>query len=242
MNCFECYIVDDEPIAIEILAAYIQRLDGFSVKGAFTNPVKAFEALQQSPADLLFLDIQMPELTGLELLRSLRRRPEVILTTAYREFALDGFELDAVDYLLKPVAFDRFLKAIDKFLARNGKKTPESQPPAPAPEEQPHLFVRADRKNVKIYLHDILYLESLKDYVRIVSTNGKVLTKDTLTHFEETLPPERFLRVHRSFLVAKDKISAFSADGLEIGKITVPVGRLYKMNVEKAVLGGGGEV
>lgn len=237
MNCFECYIVDDEPIAIEILAAYIQRLDGFSVKGAFTNPVKAFEALQQSPADLLFLDIQMPELTGLELLRSLRRRPEVILTTAYREFALDGFELDAVDYLLKPVAFDRFLKAIDKFLARNGKKTPEAHPPAP--EEQPHLFVRADRKNVKIYLHDILYLESLKDYVRIVTSSGKVLTKDTMTHFEETLPPERFLRVHRSFLVAKDKISAFSADGLEIGKITVPVGRLYKMNVEKAVLGGG---
>lgn len=241
MNCFECYIVDDEPIAIEILSAYIQRLDGFSVKGAFTNPVKAFESLQQSPADLLFLDIQMPELTGLELLRSLRRRPEVILTTAYREFALDGFELDAVDYLLKPVAFDRFLKAIDKFLARNGKKTPESQPPAPAPEEQPHLFVRADRKNVKIYLHDILYLESLKDYVRIVTSNGKVLTKDTMTHFEETLPPERFLRVHRSFLVAKEKISAFSADGLEIGKITVPVGRLYKLNVEKAVLGGGGK-
>lgn len=239
MNCFECYIVDDEPIAIEILSAYIQRLDGFSLKGAFTNPVKAFEALQQSPADLLFLDIQMPELTGLELLRSLRRRPEVILTTAYREFALDGFELDAVDYLLKPVAFDRFLKAIDKFLARNGKKAPEPQPPVAAQEEQPHLFIRADRKNVKIYLHDILYLESLKDYVRIVTSNGKVLTKDTMTHFEETLPPERFLRVHRSFLVAKDKISAFSADGLEIGKITVPVGRLYKLNVEKAVLGGG---
>lgn len=237
MNCFECYIVDDEPIAIEILSAYIQRLDGFSLKGAFTNPVKAFEALQQSPADLLFLDIQMPELTGLELLRSLRRRPEVILTTAYREFALDGFELDAVDYLLKPVAFDRFLKAIDKFLARNGKKTPETPPQVQ--EEQPHLFIRADRKNVKIYLHDILYLESLKDYVRIVTSNGKVLTKDTMTHFEETLPPERFLRVHRSFLVAKDKISAFSADGLEIGKITVPVGRLYKLNVEKAVLGEG---
>ena len=239
MNHFECYIVDDEPIAIDILAAYVQRMEGFAVKGAFTNPVKAFEALQQAPADLLFLDIQMPELTGLELLRSLRRRPEVILTTAYREFALEGFELDAVDYLLKPVSFDRFLKSIDKFLARAGKKMPETPAPAALPEEPPFLFVRAERKNVKIYLHEILYLESLKDYVRIVTQGGKVLTKDTITHFEETLPPERFLRVHRSFLVAKDKISAFSVDGLEIGKTTIPVGRLYKLNVEKAVLGPG---
>lgn len=239
MNHFDCYIVDDEPIAIDILASYVQRMDGFSVKGAFTNPVKAFEALQQAPVDLLFLDIQMPELTGLELMRSLRRRPEVIFTTAYREFALDGFELDAVDYLLKPVSFDRFLKSMDKFLARAGKKTTETLVSTALSEEPPHLFVRAGRKNVKVYLHEILYLESLKDYVRIVTPGGKVMTKETITHFEETLPPERFMRVHRSFLVAKDKISAFSADGLEIGKTTVPVGRLYKLNVEKAVLGSG---
>lgn len=237
MNTIQCYIVDDEPIAIDILVSYVQRMDGVAVKGVFTNPVKAFEALRQSSVDLLFLDIQMPELTGLELLQSLRHRPEVILTTAYREFALEGFELDVVDYLLKPISFDRFLKSIDKFQARINKQ-PTGMPPIPVNDgEPPHLFVRAERKNIKVYLHEILYLESLKDYVRIVTTANKILTKETLTHFEESLPEERFLRVHRSFLVAKDKISAFSTDGLEIGKASIPVGRLYKLAVEKSVLG-----
>lgn len=237
MKTFQCYIVDDEPIAIDILVTYLQRLELYTVKGAFTNPVKAFEALRQESVDLLFLDIQMPELTGLELLKSLRRRPEVILTTAYREFALEGFELDAVDYLLKPISFDRFLKSLDKFQARIGSRQTKAPGLQTNDDEPAHLFVRADRKNIKVYLHEILYLESLKDYVRIVTANSKILTKETLTHFEENLPAERFLRVHRSFLVARDKISAFSADGLEIGKAAIPVGRLYKLSVEKAILG-----
>jgi len=238
MSVYQCIIVDDEPIAIEILSAYLQRLEGFQVAATFTNPVKAFEALQTTPADLLFLDIQMPELTGIDLIRSLRRRPEVILTTAYREFALDGFDLDVADYLLKPVSFDRFLKAVDKFHFRvQNRRAGASQPLPAASEELPHLFVRADRKNVKIQLHEILYLESLKDYVRIVTANGKFLTKETITHFENVLPAEQFLRVHRSFIVSKDKVSALSVDGLEIGKTVIPIGRMYKMGVEKTILG-----
>ncbi len=236
---YTCYIVDDEPIAIEIIESYLQRLEGFSVSGRFTNPVKAFEALQRQPADLLFLDIQMPGLTGLEFLQSLRARPEVILTTAYREFALEGFELDVTDYLLKPVSFDRFLKAIGKFHTR--MRPPEggaAAPKMPVTEgESPYLFVRADRKNVRILLEDILYLESLKDYVRIVTVQGKVTTKETISHFEEALPKDRFLRVHRSFIVARDKITAHSADGLDIGKTPIPVGRLYKLDVEREILG-----
>lgn len=235
---YTCYIIDDEPIAIEIIESYLSRLDGFSVAGAFTNPVKAFEALQRQPVDLLFLDIQMPGLTGLEFLQSLRSKPEVILTTAYREFALEGFELDAADYLLKPISFDRFLKAIGKFQARAHKAESPVLPKIQSPEgEAPHLFVRADRKNVKVLLDDILYLESLKDYVRIVTAQGKITTKETITHFEEVLPKERFLRVHRSFIVAKDKITAHSADGLDIGKVPIPVGRMYKLAVEKEILG-----
>ncbi len=238
MNMIRCFIVDDEPIAIEILQNYVQRLEGFQVQATYTNPVKAFEALQRTEVDLMFLDIQMPELTGLELLQSLRRRPEVILTTAYREFALEGFELDVADYLLKPVSFDRFLKAIDKFHARRiSAPADHLKILSASPEELPHLFVRADRKNVKVYLHDILYLESLKDYVRIVTGQGKIMTKETITHFEKMLPPDQFLRVHRSFIVAKSKITALSADGLEIGKMAIPVGRLYKLAVERSVLG-----
>ena len=236
---YTCFIIDDEPIAIEIIESYLLRLDGFTVSGKFTNPVKAFEALQAQTVDLLFLDIQMPGLTGLELLQSLRSKPEVILTTAYREFALEGFEFDVTDYLLKPVSFDRFLKAIGKFHTRVRPPEAAALPRIQATEnEAPHLFVRADRKNVKVLLDDILYVESLKDYVRIATAGqGKITTKETITHFEQALPGDRFLRVHRSFIVAKDKITAHSADGLDIGKVPIPVGRMYKMAVEKEILG-----
>lgn len=230
----QCFLVDDEPIALDILESYLGRLEGFAVAGKFTNPVQAFEALHRAPVDLLFLDIQMPGLSGLEFLQSLRRRPEVILTTAYREFALEGFDLDVTDYLLKPVSFERFLKAIGKFHARLQKHAAAVAPKiAVRADEAPHLFVRADRKNVKILLHDILYLESLKDYVRIVTAQGQIVTKQSITNFEEILPAGRFLRVHRSFIVAKDKITAWSADGLEIGKTPVPVGRQFKQLVER---------
>lgn len=235
MSLYQCFIVDDEPIAIDILSTYLGRLQEFSVRQTFTHPIQAFEALQRQPVDLLFLDIQMPELTGLDLLKSLRQRPEVILTTAYREFALDGFDLDVVDYLLKPVPFDRFLRAIDKFHARTSVASPMA--PTAIQSEPASLIVRTDRKNLKLLLADILYLESLKDYVRIVTPTGKILTKETLAHFEQTLPAAQFLRVHRSFLVAKDKITARSADGLEIGKTCIPVGRFYKLAVEKALPG-----
>jgi DNA-binding LytR/AlgR family response regulator len=238
MKPYSCFLVDDEPIALDILRNYVQRLDNFQVAAQFTNPVKAFEALQKNTVDLLFLDIQMPELTGLELLQSLRQRPEIILTTAYREFALEGFEFDVVDYLLKPIPFDRFLKAIDKFHKRKAKEpNTSSQIMAQKPESSAHFFVRSNRKNVKIVLEEILFLESLKDYVRIVTTNGKVLTKETISNFEENLPAAQFLRVHRSFIVAKDKITAHSADGLEVQGQLIPVGRMYKLSVEKSVLG-----
>ncbi|MBL7796900.1 MAG: response regulator transcription factor [Saprospiraceae bacterium] len=238
MTNIRCFIVDDEPIAVGIIDNYLQRLEGFQVEGTFTNPIKAFEALQQTRVDLLFLDIQMPELTGLELLSTLRHRPDVVFTTAYRDFAPEGFDLDAVDYLLKPVSFERFLKAIDKFRARMPRNRMESTlQVADAETGGGHLFVRADRKNIRVNMADILYLESLRDYVRIVTAGGKITTKETIAHFETVLPVGQFLRVHRSYIVAKDKITALSADGLEVGKHLIPVGRMYKLMVEKAVLG-----
>lgn len=234
----QCLLVDDEPIALDILANYLGRLEGFAIAGRFSNPVKAFEALHQTPVDLLFLDLHMPALGGLELLAALRRPPACIITTAYREFAVEGFNLDVVDYLVKPVAFERFLKAIDKFQNRRGMiAVPRSASDESAPAEAPHLFVRADRRNVKVLLDDVLYLESLNDYVRVVTTQGKLLAKETLSHFEEILPAGQFMRVHRSFIVAKNKVTAHSAEGLELGSVLVPVGRLYKLAVEKELYG-----
>ncbi|MBL7803566.1 MAG: response regulator transcription factor [Saprospiraceae bacterium] len=229
---YQCLIVDDEPIATDIIANYLGRLEGFAIAGKFTNPVKAFEFLQTRKIDLLFLDIQMPGLTGLEFLQSLRRRPEVILTTAFREFALEGFEQDVTDYLLKPITFDRFLKAVGKFQARVSKGALSVQP-AVHDDGPPFLFVRADRKQIKILLDDILYLESMKDYVRFVTEKGKITTKQSITFFEEHLPPDRFFRVHRSFIVSKEKITAWSAEGLELGAVHIPIGRQYKQLVEK---------
>lgn len=235
---YQCLLIDDEPIALDILETYLGRLGGFSVAARFTSPVKAFEALQTLKIDLIFLDIQMPGLNGLAFVQALRNRPEIILTTAYREFALEGFELDVADYLLKPVSFERFLKAIGKFQARveHSNKSETLQPSSVG--DMAHLFVRADRKQVKILLDDILYLESLKDYVRFVTTSGKVVTKQSIRHFEETLPAEHFLRVHRSFIVARNKITAWSADGLELGAHSLPIGRQYRQLVEKALRAG----
>ena len=231
-------IVDDEPLALDVLETYISQMPELQLVKRCSNALEANDVLKSNEIDLMFLDIQMPGLTGLEFMRSLHHKPEVILTTAYREFALEGFDLDVTDYLLKPVSFARFLSAIDKFHKRTGKST-DSRPGIlqRTESEATHLFVRADRKHIKIQLADILYLESMKDYVRVVTRQGKVTTKETMMHFESILPKEDFLRVHRSFIVAKDKITAHTPDGLEIGTTLVPVGRMYKMAVEKAVLG-----
>ncbi|MCB0582251.1 MAG: response regulator transcription factor [Phaeodactylibacter sp.] len=220
-----CYIIDDEPIAIDIIRRYLERLSDFEVKGTFEEPLEAFQALKRAPVDLIFLDIQMPGLSGLEMLKALARKPAVILTTAHREYALEGFELDVVDYLLKPIEFQRFLKAIDKFLER--------LPPAPVsaaakPAVEPGILVRANRKSVRVRLSDVLYIEGLKDYVKIILPEGNLLTKELIGDIEQRLPPEQFFRIHRSFIVPRDKIDAFTAVDVEIGKFEIPIGRTYK--------------
>lgn len=232
---YKCMLIDDEPVALDILETYLGRLDGFSVAAKFTSPVKAFEALQNMKIDLIFLDIQMPGLNGLAFIQALRNRPEIILTTAYREFALEGFDLDVADYLLKPVSFERFLKSVGKFQARVDPRIKVDPPQTALVDDTSHILVRADRKQVKILLDEILYLESLKDYVRFVTVSGKIVTKQSISHFEKTLPGERFMRVHRSFIVAHHKITAWSGEGLELGAHNVPIGRQYRQLVEKTL-------
>ncbi|GAB2767594.1 LytTR family DNA-binding domain-containing protein [Rhabdobacter roseus] len=240
----KCLIVDDEPPALEVLKTYLKAVPSLRLVGECTNALEAFQRLREEAVDVLFLDIQMPQLKGTELVRSLKNPPKVIFTTAHREYALDGFELDAVDYLLKPFSFDRFLKAVDKLpFGREGGTLsavtgamPVVAPPV-VPESAEFLYFRSDRKMVKVFLHEILYLESLKDYVRIVTQSGQVITKQPISSVEEMLPERSFRRIHRSYLVSLDKVTSFTATHLTLGSKELPIGKLYKHEVEKALRG-----
>ena len=233
-----CLLVDDEPPALDVLELYIESVEGLTVADRCENALQAFQVLQQQPIDLMFLDITMPKLIGTDFLRTLRNPPPVIITTAYREYALDGYELDVVDYLLKPIPFDRFLRAVGKVL-----KTTDSQVTASLPEREPSryseagfLFFRADRKLVKVLTSDIQYVESLKDYVRIVMKTGKTLiVKQTISALEAMLPADQFVRVHRSFIAAAAHISTYTPRHVEIAGQEVPIGRLYQREVERVL-------
>ncbi|GAA4418264.1 LytTR family DNA-binding domain-containing protein [Nibrella viscosa] len=231
-----CLLVDDEPPALDVIESYIDMIEGLEVVAKCHNAVQAFSVLQETPVDLMFLDIKMPKLLGTDFLRSLRQPPSVIFTTAYRDYALDGFELDAVDYLLKPIAFDRFLRAVAKVM-RIEPATTGPQPPVqelPAPEKGAFLYFRADRKMIKVFTRDIQYIESLKDYIKIITGNAKpLLVKQTISSVEAMLPERDFLRIHRSFIVAVDKINAFTPSHIDIAGQELPIGRLYQKDVER---------
>ena len=212
MPALRCAVVDDEPLAVELLTNYVARLPNLELTGTATNALEAFGLLQHNAVDLLFLDIQMPRLTGIDFLKTLTRPPLVIMTTAYRQFALDGYELDVVDFLLKPILFERFMKAVGKAFQR---QLPDSPEPASLPDSvaQAHLYIRVDREMVKVLLADIVWIESLKDYVRICTAHTQFVTYMRISSLEEKLPPDQFFRIHRSFIVAKNRITAFSSPG-----------------------------
>lgn len=240
-----CLLIDDEPPALEIIESYIELIDGLEIVGKCHNAVQAFSLLQSTPVDLLFLDIKMPKLTGTDFLRSLRNPPKVIFTTAYREYALDGFDLDVVDYLLKPIPFERFLRAVSKVMRLEFQTVPHlptEQEPSLADKElvpserDAFLYFRADRKMVKVYTKDILYVESLKDYIKIITNTAKPLVvKQAISSVEAMLPGRAFLRIHRSFIVAIDKISAWSPSHIEVAGQELPIGRLHQKDVGKAL-------
>lgn len=229
-----CLIVDDEPLASEIIEEYLSRIGGFEVVGKCTSALQAFNVLSEANVDLLFLDIQMPKLTGTEFLKSLRNPPLVIFTTAYSEYAIEGFNLDVVDYLLKPIPFDRFLRSIDK--AKKLLASPSSSIQGAGistSNPEPFIYVREDKITQKIFLAEILYIESQGNYVKIVCTNREVTSYSSISLIEEKLPESKFLRVHRSFIVSLEKITAFSGTVIMIGKHQIPIGRSYKALVEQ---------
>ena len=229
-----CLLVDDEPPALDVLESYIQAVDTLELVGRCENAIQAFQVLQQQPVDLLFLDIQLPQLLGTDFVRSLRQPPPIIFTTAYRDYALDGFELDVVDYLLKPIAFERFLRAIGKVAGRPAPRPPAAVPPPLAAEA--FIYVRTDRKAVKVLLRDIQYVESLKDYVRIVTTSSApLLVKQSISSLTDLLPGAQFVRIHRSYLVAVGHVTSYTAQQIGVAGQELPVGGLYQKDVQRAL-------
>ena len=223
-----CIIVDDEHLARQLLAAYVAKIPDLHLLAQCDGALPAIEAMRTHQPDLAFLDIQMPDLTGLDLIRSLARPPQIVLTTAYAAHAVAGFELDVADYLLKPIAFERFVQAINK--VRDRLKMPDSVAhevslPAPPPH---HFFVKADYKLVKVRFDDILYIEGLREYVSIFTAERRWIVYQALKNLEILLPAHRFARVHKSYIVPLDKIDALYGNTIEIQTHEIPIGKLYK--------------
>jgi len=231
-----CLLIDDEPEALEILESYVQLVEHLELVAKCENAMQAFQVLHQKKVDLIFLDIKMPKLLGTDFLRSLQNPPKVIFTTAYREYALDGFELNVVDYLLKPISFDRFLRAVGKVTKNDDEKVTVDADEGLA-DKKPFLYFRNDRKMVKVMTNEILYIESLKDYIKIITDSEKPLVvKQTISSLEEMSPDTNFIRIHRSFIVAIDKINSIEGNSIIIGKKIIPISRNIKDEVMERIL------
>jgi len=227
MKKLNCVIADDEQLSRDILKTYIEKTSRLEFVAECRNGMEVFDVLKKDRVDLLFLDIQMPLLTGIELLRTMLHPPKVILVTAYREFALESYELNVLDYLLKPVSFTRFLKAVDKYPAEELLPAKVSIP-AHAPG---FIDIRSEKKTIRILLQDIISLEGMKDYVRIHTAATTVVTHQTLQHFEEQLPPVQFIRIHRSYIISLGRVTAFTQSWVEVNGKELPIGAFYQQQV-----------
>ncbi|MES2111347.1 MAG: LytTR family DNA-binding domain-containing protein [Bacteroidota bacterium] len=228
MKKTRCLLVDDEPLAISLLENHISKLDFLEVSATCPNAPKAMEVLRQQEIDLLFLDIQMPDISGIDFLKTFRNAPKTIITTAYREFALDGYDLDIVDYLLKPITFDRFFKATERYM-----RTLQNTTLVPPNTEPGFIFIKSGYNQVKIEFADILYIESVKDYIRLHTREKEVIAKYKISDIETELSGKGFLRTHRSFIVNLNNIAAFNANDIMIGTAEIPIGESYKSVVLK---------
>jgi len=239
-----CLVVDDEPLALHILEDYISKIPFLELIKATTNPIEALTMVQEGNVDLVFLDVQMPELTGIQFLKISNGKTKVILTTAYSQYALEGYELDVVDYLLKPIAFDRFFKAAQKAqgIIQPSVKQPVIEPVAQIQQQQQDflsdfIFVKSEYKIQKVYLHQILYIEGLKDYISIFTPDERIITLQNMKKMEDTLPEKHFVRVHKSYIVALNKIDSIERSRIFIGDKIIPVGDTYRDHFFKIIDG-----
>ena len=221
-----CIAVDDEPLALDIIEAYVNKHPDLNLVALCNNAAEASEVLKTHKVDLMFLDIQMPEISGLSFVKSLENKPLFMFTTAYPDYALEGFELDAIDYLLKPIAYDRFEKGVEK--AKEYFSIKQNSGVAESDLENEHIFVKANQKLIKLAYSDIYYVEAFADYVKIFLEDKKIVTLQTMKNMEKKLPSELFSRVHRSFIVNRKHVQSFSTSICEVNDVKIPIGKNYK--------------
>ena len=222
----KCIIIDDDSLAITVIESYLEKINEIEIIAKYNNAIDAFDILHNEKIDLIFLDIEMPRLTGVDFIKTLNKPPSIIITSANKDYAIDGFDLNVLDYLMKPITFGRFLKAVNKFFLFHRSVNDISK--LTKENEEDFLFVKENKKMIRISLNDILYIESIKDYIRIVTVNKSVITKEQISVFENRLNKKDFLRIHRSFIIAMNKIEAFSSTTIEIAGKELPIGRSYK--------------
>ncbi|PQJ69297.1 LytR/AlgR family response regulator transcription factor [Polaribacter butkevichii] len=236
MNIINCVIVDDEPVARKIIETFVAKIPNLTLVKSCKNAMEAFEIANSNNIDLFFLDINMPDISGLSLAKSINKKSKIIFTTAYREYAVDGFDLQAVDYLLKPIAFDRFLQAVNKFFETQTVIVKQVDVEE-VPVKNDYIFVRSERKMVKVNFDDILYVESLSDYIKIHTKDIVLVTRETISNLEMKLPSQQFLRIHRSYIINLSKADSYTNEFIEIEKNAIPISRTYKENVLKKLNG-----
>ena len=230
----KCIIIDDEPLAIKVIKNHLNEFENIELVATFNTPIAALPDIESNEIDVIFLDINMPKMSGLDFLRTLTNRPHIVITTAYREYAVESFDLDVLDYLVKPIPFGRFLKAVNKVYNRiNLEKDKLSDKSF---REDPYIFLKVDKKLMKIKLNDILYIESLKDYIKVNTALGDYLVHKSMTSISEELPDENFIRIHRSFTIAINKITAVEGNSVEIANRRIPIGRNYLQSAKQKIL------
>ncbi|MFD2540797.1 LytR/AlgR family response regulator transcription factor [Lacinutrix gracilariae] len=227
-NYINCLIVDDEAIAREIIATHLSKIDNINVIASCSNAMEAFNTISNHTIDLVFLDINMPEISGISFAKSINKDIKIIFTTAYRDYAVEGFELQAVDYLLKPIPFERLLKAVNTYFEVYSKAKAESPKEI---ETVDFMFVRSERRMLKVDFEAILYIESYSDYIKIHLANETIVTRETISAIEAKLPSNKFLRIHRSFIISLQSITSFTNEHVTIKEKALPISRSYKKEV-----------
>lgn len=237
----KCLVIDDEPLARDLMRSHIEKLENIEIVAECGDAMKALQELRNHQVDLMFMDIQMPQITGIEFLKTLKHPPKVIITTAYREYALDGFELDVVDYLLKPITFERFLKSINKYYQLTQEEKQNHTPVSGLGRvEEAFIYVKENKKVIKLHLDEILYVEGLSEYVQIYTEQKKIITKTSMTNMQDKLPDTGFMRIHKSFIVSLAKIEAFTSHSIDVPGKELPIGRSYKNTVLETLQYNGG--
>lgn len=229
----KCVLIDDEPLAIKVLQNYFTNFTDFEVTGTFNNSLEALDFINSTPVDAVFLDINMPMMTGFELISLIENKTKVIITTAFREFAAESYDLDVLDYLVKPIPLPRFIKCINKITTeynlKNNIKIDTSKGDS-------HIFIKVDKKMMKINIEEILFIEGMKEYIKVVTADKTYITHKSLTSLSEELPADRFLRIHKSYVIALNKVKSIEGNRIQIQSYTIPIGRNYSKDVKNRIL------